>query len=74
MSLQEQGKLPEAMVHYQEAVRLKPDFAEAHFRLGNASREQGHLAAALEQYQDSLPRSLSCRSRITTWALSSSAR
>src|SRR5689334_19181609 len=30
------GRLDDAIAGYQDAIRLKPDFAEGHFRLGNA--------------------------------------
>ena len=33
-ALRSQGKLDEAVAAYREAIRLKPDFAEAHVRLG----------------------------------------
>ena len=52
LSLQEQGKLGEAIASWQQAIRLKPDYAEAHNNLGNALREQGKLeeaAASLQQ-------------------------
>ena len=42
------------MGQYQEALRLKPDFAEAHNNLGNALRDQGQLAAAVAHYQEAL--------------------
>ena len=43
-----------AVAQYQEAVRLKPDYAEAHYNLGNAFKEQGQLAAAVAQYQEAV--------------------
>jgi tetratricopeptide (TPR) repeat protein len=40
--LYEQGKLDEALAAYREAMRIKPDFAEAHSNLGAAAlNEQG---------------------------------
>ena len=49
-----QGNLEEATALFREAVRLKPDFAEAHNNLGLALQEQGQLAAAVAQYQQAL--------------------
>jgi tetratricopeptide (TPR) repeat protein/2-polyprenyl-3-methyl-5-hydroxy-6-metoxy-1,4-benzoquinol methylase len=45
------GKLNEAMVYYQRAVLLKPDFAEAHNNLGNAFQKQGKLDEAVAHYR-----------------------
>ena len=41
MRLAEQGKLDEAVACYRRALELKPDFAEAHYNLGNALRTRG---------------------------------
>lgn len=43
LMLKEQGKLPEAMVYYDRAIRLKPGYAEAHNNLGNALARGGDL-------------------------------
>ena len=32
----EQGRLDEAIAHYRKAVKTKPDYADAHYNLGNA--------------------------------------
>ena len=43
------------MSQYQEALRLKPDYAEAHNNLGLALQDQGcMLAEAVSQYQEAL--------------------
>ena len=39
----DQGKPDEAVAEYRTALRLKPDYAEAHSNLGNALRDQGKL-------------------------------
>ena len=49
-----QGKLPEAVASYQQAVRVKPDYAVAHNNLGNALREQGRLAEAVASLEQAL--------------------
>ena len=54
VTLEDQGQLAEAVMQYQEALRLKPDYAEAHNNLGNALREQGQLAEAVTHYQEAL--------------------
>ncbi len=40
------------MAQYQEALRLNPDYAEAHSNLGVALKDQGQLAEAVAQYQE----------------------
>ena len=42
------------MTQYQEAIRLKPDYAEAYLNLGNALQRQDQLAAAVAQYQEAI--------------------
>ncbi|MFQ5545679.1 MAG: FkbM family methyltransferase, partial [Acidiferrobacterales bacterium] len=39
---------------YQQALTLKPDFAEAHNNLGNALKEQGKLTEAIAAYRQAL--------------------
>jgi len=49
------GRLSEAIAHYEEALRLKPDFAEAHDNLGNAlSALPGRLGEAVAQHEEAL--------------------
>jgi tetratricopeptide (TPR) repeat protein len=49
--LTRQGKPEEALVHFAEAVRLNPDFAEARSNLGNAFAAQRRFTDAIEHYQ-----------------------
>ena len=43
--------MAEAMTHYQEAIRLKPDYADAHLNLGNALYQLGNLDGAAIHYE-----------------------
>ncbi|NET30942.1 MAG: tetratricopeptide repeat protein [Cyanothece sp. SIO1E1] len=52
--LQKQGKLAAAIETYQQALSLKPDFAEAHNNLATALLKQGKLEAATRAYQHAL--------------------
>jgi protein O-mannosyl-transferase len=52
--LQGFGNLPEAVGHYEQALRIKPDFAEAHNNFGTALQQAGNLAGAKQQYQQAL--------------------
>lgn len=52
--LAREGKLDEAMEHYQRALRIKPGFPEAHFFLGNALDQKGDLDQAIAEYRQAL--------------------
>jgi tetratricopeptide (TPR) repeat protein len=49
-ALQDLGKPAEAAVEYREAIRLQPDFPEAHNNLGVALQALGKLSEALAEY------------------------
>jgi len=44
----------EAIDHLQEAVRLRPDYADAYFNLGSVLFQQGRLDQAIAQWQKAL--------------------
>jgi protein O-mannosyl-transferase len=51
---QQNGRLPEAIAQYREAVRIQPDYPEGHFNLGSAlahSSLSDHLPEAVAEYQ-----------------------
>ena len=48
------GKLEEAIAEYREALRLKPDYPEAHANLGNALKDQGKLDEAITECREAL--------------------
>jgi predicted CXXCH cytochrome family protein len=47
--LEAQGRMPEAIAHYREAVRLRPDFGKAHLDLAGALARRGDRAGAAEE-------------------------
>jgi len=49
-----QGKLDDAISHYQQALRLNTDNPEAHFNLGMALGRQGKKEEAIKHYQEAL--------------------
>jgi Flp pilus assembly protein TadD len=57
-TLATQGKLDEAIAHYREAIRIRPDFRpdfpEAHNYLGIALARQGKLDEAIAHYSEAL--------------------
>jgi len=52
--LAEKGKTAEAAEHYREALKIKPDDAEARYNLGNIMLRQGQFENALVQYAEVL--------------------
>src|SRR6185503_16000394 len=52
--LLDSGRLPEARQALEEAVRVDPGSAEAHFMLGWVRERGGDLEGAVEAYQEAL--------------------
>lgn len=48
------GRLPEAIPHLVEALRLRPDYPQAHVSLGSALASQGRLEEARAQFEEAL--------------------
>ena len=48
------GKLDEAIFAFQKALLIKPSYADAHYNIGNALKDQGKLEQALEAYKKAL--------------------
>ena len=53
-ALRHQGKIDEALYQYQEAVRLKPGYADAHNNLGNVLGMKGQIDEAISQYREAV--------------------
>jgi tetratricopeptide (TPR) repeat protein len=53
-ALLQKGHLDEAMVHYQQALQIKPDSAQTHNNLGNALLQKGRLDEAIAHCQQAL--------------------
>ena len=49
-----QGRLQEAIGHYEQALRIKPDYAEAHYNLGVALEQAGRVQEAIGHYEQAL--------------------
>ena len=45
-----QGKLTEALMHYKEAIRIQPAFADAYSNMGNTLKEMHDIQGALQCY------------------------
>jgi len=52
--LSEQGHTDQAIDHYQHAVALRRDYAEAHYNLGRLLVEQGRLDDAIAHYEKAI--------------------
>jgi tetratricopeptide (TPR) repeat protein len=50
----QEGKISDAIGHYEQALRSQPDFIEAHNGLGNALFRQGRFPEAIEHWQQAL--------------------
>ncbi len=52
--MQAKGKFWEAIDEHREAIRLKPDDAEAHYNLGNALKDSGDVQAAIAEFRKAI--------------------
>jgi tetratricopeptide (TPR) repeat protein len=50
----QRGKLDEAILHYTEALGIKPDYAYTHYNLGLALERRGRLDQAILHYTEAL--------------------
>lgn len=53
-ALLDDGKVDEAIVHFKEARRIKPEDAKAAFNLGNALIQQGHLTEGINDLSEAV--------------------
>jgi tetratricopeptide (TPR) repeat protein len=54
LALFQQGRQSEAMDEYEQALQIKPDYAEAHYNLGTALLQIGRVPEAIEQFEQAL--------------------
>jgi tetratricopeptide (TPR) repeat protein len=48
------GRLPDAVAEYQTALRIRPDYPEAYYSLGNALLRMGRLPEAIAAFQSAV--------------------
>lgn len=53
-ALTKQGKLDDAIAHYYEAIRIKPDYVKAYSNLGDALSQQGRFEDAIAHFSEAL--------------------
>ncbi|HUI08146.1 MAG TPA: tetratricopeptide repeat protein [Verrucomicrobiae bacterium] len=54
IALTRAGRFQEAIGRYEEAIRLQPQYADAHYNLGIALERSGRLGEAIAQYEQAL--------------------
>ena len=54
LALSHEGRVPEAIGHYEQAVGIKPDYDEAHNNLGVALVDVGRVPEAISHYEQAL--------------------
>jgi tetratricopeptide (TPR) repeat protein len=54
MALAQLGRMPEAMAQWKHALRINPDYAEAHFGLGIALEQTGKREEAIAHYEQAV--------------------
>ncbi len=52
--LYQQGETPEAIAHFERALRISSDYAEAHYNLGLALARLGRLSEAVGQWEQAV--------------------
>jgi protein O-mannosyl-transferase len=50
----QEGRVDEAITHFQQALQINPDLAEARYNLGNAFLQKGRVDEAITEYQNAL--------------------
>jgi len=53
-ALLQQGRMNEAIIHFQKALQINPDYVDAHNNLGNLLLKMGNVDEAVGQYQKAL--------------------
>jgi tetratricopeptide (TPR) repeat protein len=54
VALVKKGQIDEGISKYHEAIRLKPDYAEAHSNLGLALVSKGQIDGAIRAFQEAI--------------------
>jgi tetratricopeptide (TPR) repeat protein len=54
LALSEQGQTDEAVAHYQQALRIAPEYPETRVNLGNVFFRDGNIPAAIAQFEQAL--------------------
>ena len=52
--MEQTGRVQEAIQHYEQALRINPDYAVAHYNLGVALEQAGRMPEAIQHYEQAL--------------------
>ena len=52
--MRQAGKIEEAIAHYEQALRINPDYAEAHNNLGLLLAQTGRIEEAIAHFEQAL--------------------
>jgi protein O-mannosyl-transferase len=52
--ISQKGEIDEAIVHYQTALQLQPDYSDADYNLGNALLQKGEIDEAISYFREAL--------------------
>ena len=74
VALLAQGRLEEAMAAFREAIRVKPDHANAHNNLGVALIKQGRWQEAMASFREAIRLNPKFAGRTAIWGAFSGSR
>jgi len=53
-ALKDKGELNAAIDSYKQAIKIKPDYADAYYNMGNALKDTGDFNAAIDSYKQAI--------------------
>jgi len=54
VALAQLGRVQEAVQHWEQALRIRPDYAEVHYNLGAVLERLGRMPEAMKHYEEAL--------------------
>jgi tetratricopeptide (TPR) repeat protein len=54
VALADQGKYPEAIYYYKNAIKLNPDYEDAYYNLANAFKDTGKMEEAAKNFRETI--------------------
>jgi len=69
LELARQGRINEAIGHYDKALKLKPNYAKAHNNIGISLSNIGDVSGAIDHYKEALRINPDCVSAHNNWGI-----